>query len=213
MIAKASCRIKSALSLAQTAAIESRWMKRRLFGMTSLISLLLCVAALVLWVRSYWYYDVLVVPLPHPWSHVSINGIRGRAEFWVHRSWLEPVHAVVGTVRLQKVEFIWPPSRTADMMPHPPSFEFRYIDASHSGMDIRFYVIALPHWFLAALLAMAPALFLWRRLRASHRLHRNLCRNCGYDLRASPGRCPECGASSQQAAAVHGADSSHAGQS
>jgi hypothetical protein len=53
--------------------------------------------------------------------------------------------------------------------------------------------VIIPHWALL-LVSATTAIVLSRRLRrARRREERNLCRNCGYDLRASPERCPECG--------------------
>ena len=62
--------------------------------------------------------------------------------------------------------------------------------------------VALSHyrlslWWVAALTAVVPAVSAARRLPwgrwFGHRMA-GLCRRCGYDLRATPDRCPECGA-------------------
>jgi len=54
----------------------------------------------------------------------------------------------------------------------------------------------VPYWFLSLLFACG-GLPLLLRLRAqrrrSRRLRANQCLSCGYDLRATSGRCPECG--------------------
>jgi hypothetical protein len=62
--------------------------------------------------------------------------------------------------------------------------------ALHS--DIVSYVI-LPYWFVILFLGtVAFAGALWNR-RVRRRLSSGLCARCGYDLRATPHRCPECG--------------------
>jgi hypothetical protein len=54
--------------------------------------------------------------------------------------------------------------------------------------------LVVPYWALAVVLCLFPAVAVKRRL-ARRRLEKDktLCENCGYDLRASPARCPECG--------------------
>ena len=68
--------------------------------------------------------------------------------------------------------------------------------------------LALPYWSMFALAAALPAAHLLTRGRARGRARAGLCAACGYDLRATPGRCPECGhvpASSPPPSSTHSA--------
>jgi hypothetical protein len=60
------------------------------------------------------------------------------------------------------------------------------------GSSLRY--LTFPLWSAALLftLPIVPALF--GRLRRARRNTAGLCTSCGYDLRATPDRCPECGA-------------------
>jgi hypothetical protein len=60
-------------------------------------------------------------------------------------------------------------------------------------------VYAVPWWFIMFVTAIMPSIA-FLRWRSSRRRHRTgLCMHCGYDLRATPDRCPECGAIPGQA--------------
>src|SRR5207237_5032802 len=56
--------------------------------------------------------------------------------------------------------------------------------------------VAAPYWFLVGLTALLPATAVTRSMlkrRARGAVAERSCQNCGYDLRATPDRCPECG--------------------
>jgi hypothetical protein len=62
-----------------------------------------------------------------------------------------------------------------------------------SGRVITQRLIGIPFWPIVWLFAMPPAIA-WQRHRVrQRRIRLGLCLRCGYDLRSSPGRCPECG--------------------
>jgi predicted RNA-binding Zn-ribbon protein involved in translation (DUF1610 family) len=60
-------------------------------------------------------------------------------------------------------------------------------------LTCRYGALIVPYWFLVLVLLPLPA----RTFRAAwatwRRKRKGLCVGCGYDIRASTGRCPECG--------------------
>ena len=65
--------------------------------------------------------------------------------------------------------------------------------------NCRVRMLLIPYWFIASAAAAPPAAWAARRLRRRHRSAAGQCLSCGYDLRATPGRCPECGTGSEAA--------------
>jgi hypothetical protein len=59
------------------------------------------------------------------------------------------------------------------------------------------FVFTAPHSTTAAAFAVPPLLMVLLQILRRHRRHaraqQHLCVACGYDLRATPDRCPECG--------------------
>ena len=76
-------------------------------------------------------------------------------------------------------------------------------DYNSPGLGVR-RAAYVPHWLVAGSLFVAPAGWLARATRRRRARAAGLCRRCGYDLRASPGRCPECGAAAASPAAPPG---------
>lgn len=70
----------------------------------------------------------------------------------------------------------------------PRYWEVQY--RQRSGVATR---IGVPFWLPLMFAIVPPLWWLIQRLRTLRRRHDGLCRECGYDLRASRERCPECG--------------------
>jgi hypothetical protein len=176
-------------------------MKRRLLNLLTALSLLLFAAAVVLWVRSYWRYDQVnwfsadnglclasgdgvfavmfgpnykgpgAVQWPPGWRYrnyaaLGPDGLPGQIQIASHR-------------RLKRLNLAYDANRLVAAGEGPAYY------SSH-----RFY---FPHWLALLILAAVPASRAWRARRRRRTIAAGRCARCGYDLRATPGRCPECG--------------------
>ena len=67
------------------------------------------------------------------------------------------------------------------------------VSAAAATGSMRYDVWYVPHWLIAALPVLLPVVAAVRQQRQRKRCRLGLCPACGYDLRATPDRCPECG--------------------
>ena len=160
-------------------------MRRRPAHVARILSLLLCAVILAVWARSYWLHD------SWNWSTPS-----GRAGFDSYRGQFSGGQVVVTPDVMRRVPrghiFTTSPADPAitGMPEASRSFAgFAVMYAKTPGMQA--WDARVPYWFLALIAAMPSATHLYRRRRSRRRA--GLCAGCGYDLRATPTRCPECG--------------------
>jgi hypothetical protein len=219
--------------------------RRRLLNLLTVGSALLCAAACVLWVRSYWVSD-------HFWlaqrngSERTLRAARGDIEFMAkrtyymidvshfprltyehsvgtflgvsdpaldyprHGKWLflrwgslpsqaEPTAeqlrsnreawlALVGDIKQlqERAEAGDPDARRVR-----EESERRLINLEERPGNR--WTVHVPAWVLAAFSAILPSVWIWRAVRLRSRPRAGHCLRCGYDLRATPDRCPECG--------------------
>jgi hypothetical protein len=71
------------------------------------------------------------------------------------------------------------------------------ITAGMLSLPLPFWSVFVPHGAVVAMLSVPPLLAAFRTGRARRRRRAGGCPVCGYDVRATPDRCPECGTSLQ----------------
>jgi hypothetical protein len=170
-----------------------------------LLSLLICIAATVMWVRSYRVADEL------SWGRNEYeNDGSVFRRFWALGSQRGCI--VIDTSRispplfprlLHKDEGFHLSHVAIGFSAYPTSgfwwrLGFAYVRTERPVLSGR--TVAIPYWFVTSLLAVVPALWLINRVRRTARISRNCCPTCGYDMRATPGRCPECGTAAPESA-------------
>jgi len=175
---------------------------RRLLNLLTALSLLLCVVVVALWVLSYCRADGLLV-----WGRVqppstangtgraagvSLLNYRGSLWFWSHRSLSiagERGHLLLNTTLPRNFDRL-DLELAVDAMSSDLLFHMAGFAAAQRGGR---WAIRLPYYAGAAITAVLPALYVRRQARRRRLTSTGRCRRCGYDLRGTPDRCPECG--------------------
>lgn len=99
-----------------------------------------------------------------------------------------------------KVPFPTPvPISMGDMLVHTDSVSVWSVDGrmkfqfNHHSVDLRYLWIGLGLSVIPAGAVVGSFVRALRAVRGERRILRGACPGCGYDLRATPARCPECG--------------------
>ncbi len=158
---------------AAAAAQRPYVMRRTLATLAPMLSLLLCAGGMYLWL---W--------LPYrPWANPFFQPIGGIGGDYFH------AFPNATGLRIHYTSATPQPLRNGTDR-HLCGFWFQSMDTALG----RTTVVVLPAWFLLLLTGLYPIVWIRNLLIALRQPNAGCCSNCGYDLRATPDRCPECGA-------------------
>lgn len=164
--------------------------RHRHLGFTAVVFVLL-IGTITLWDRSIHWGDVIGFNFGHRHGYLkSDEAVITLGWYWVPVDDNSDYYTRAGR-HLDYTNY-----RHA-MRSSRASFELGHRDVIEpQSPGTTFFIMASPHWAIALAFAAATAFALrlnWRDHQTYRRRARGQCIRCGYDLRASVDRCPECG--------------------
>ncbi len=202
-------------SICPTDHIELARMFERAIKVLAGIPFVIGVALIAIWIRSYWSAERFFWESFKDeegftrWTQNTVAVGRGGVGYnRITQSFPEARAMRESVLKNRGTNPEWGDGRFyKSMAPAFPNFRFAVNDTPVLGFRIGHfshgsagtkprawaYQVIVPLWFLLLLSSALPLFAGWRAAIRWRRCAAGFCANCGYDLRASRGRCPECG--------------------
>jgi hypothetical protein len=200
--------LRLAIPAAAFAILPSLWLvvrPRRLAVAVLALWLVVAAGCATLWARSYrvedrfdWYDSTVARNGETTHGYRTLFSARGHLALMLGEQVFQayPGWEVGSPTNYERDQGSWAVSPDPQSPPWGHGGFASFVDSSGIGA-IPKRVIICPTWVPLAAFASPPAvvavLVVTRRRRRLSRRTTRLCLACGYDLRATPGRCPECG--------------------
>jgi predicted RNA-binding Zn-ribbon protein involved in translation (DUF1610 family) len=174
-------------------------MRRRLFTLLSAMSLLLCVGTCALWARSYKLSDQL--DWDGGWR--TVNSAHGRIVVGLLLGDRSGLPAQFYGLKYRRDTAYRPFNYLLELDAEQGDTDLSWEwggfawYSKQNARGVLYGMAVAPFWCVVAATAVLPlgwATMRWRPRVCRGRKSLGLCTSCGYDLRATPERCPECGA-------------------
>jgi hypothetical protein len=165
------------------------------------LTLLLCVIFTAWWIRSLYADDQLVYvwtsESPAIYGNFAIGANCGTVElFYIKQQSPSLIGMIQDQRRQKKTGLLYLKSIILPTGQQSRLWSFRRETSTTNGYSEKAGWLDIRLWLLTTPMAVACAVFSWIAIRyrlQSMRFAAGLCAVCGYDLRMSPDRCPECG--------------------
>ena len=172
-------------------------MRQKLFTLATVVSLLICIAVTGAWVRGWFAGDFVTRGVLDPatgrYRLLAVRSGQGRVAVVFAWTTATTAQQRAGWTEATRRGWFYAVQDRHDRFPALSDFQLvRWnVEDLRPGASV---IVGVRLWPVAFISASLPFWYVWRERRRRRVVKEGRCLSCGYDLRATPDRCPECGA-------------------